>query len=188
MAFCTVCGWKYDGDPKFCQQCGTPQGGDPAAASAAAAVGGMPMAYSQPAQSSEPQTWLSEEHEIWQGKSIDVITAGSLSPNRYRLTTRSLFYSHGRIGSVEKSVPLWAVRTVTVEQKLMDKARSVGDLVIHVQHDDWTEGVDKVRMDDIENPQEVRDLILKQAREENFNYERRQQTMFYQGRLPGPPR
>jgi hypothetical protein len=70
----------------------------------------------------------------------------------------------------------------------VDKARQVGSLIVHVEHDDWTEGVTEVRLEDIENPQEIRDLILRQAREENYNYERRNQTMFYQGRPPYPPR
>lgn len=193
--FCTTCGWKYEGNPQFCAQCGTPLvvGAVPTGqAPAPNPAGGAPVSYAAPvaqgpAAGQGDQHWLSEEQDIWTGKSIDLATGGGLSPNHYRLTTRSLFYSHGRLGSVENSVPLWAVRTVTVEQKLMDKARHVGDLVVHVEHDDWTEGVNEVRLDDIENPQEVRDLILKQAREENYNYERRKQTMFYQGRPLQPP-
>jgi len=195
MAFCTVCGWQHDGTPRFCQQCGTPlaPGAAPAGTGAAAPTVPMnyaapPMPMAAPAPHADPQTWISEEHDIWQGKTIDMVTAGGLSPNHYRLTTRTLFYSHGRVGQVEKSIPLWAVRTVTVEQKLLDKARQVGDLVIHVEHADWTEGVNAVRLDDIENPHGVRDMILQQAREENYNYERRKQTMFYQGRpMPPPP-
>jgi hypothetical protein len=198
MAFCTVCGWNYDGAPRFCQQCGTPlaagaaPAGPPAPPPAAPGYAADPYAattaYPGGPPSGEPATWMSEEHDLWVGKSIDMITQGEISPNHYRLTTRSLFYSHGRIGSVENSVPLWAVRAVTVEQKLVDKARHVGDLIVQVEHDDWTTGVNRVRLEDIENPQAVRDLILKQARDESYNYERRNQTMFYQGRPPIPPR
>ena len=186
MAFCTVCGWKYDGTPRFCQQCGTPLAPDAAAAAptvAAPVVGG---AYPPPAPAGT-QTWTSEEHDLWTGKSIDMVTAGDLSPNHYRLTTRTLYFKHGRMGSVEKSVPLWAVKAVTLEQGLIDKARHVGTLLVHVEHDDWTEGINQVRLEEIPDAAQVRDMLLNQAREENYNYERRKQTMFYQGRPPIPP-
>ena len=121
MAFCTVCGWNYDGAPRFFQQCGMPL-------AAGAMLGGwrprrrpprratrpIPTrrhaAYPGGPPSGEPATWISEEHDLWPGKTIDMVTQGGISPNHYRLTTRSLFYAHGRVGSVENSVPLWAVK------------------------------------------------------------------------------
>jgi len=193
MAYCPNCGWQHDGTAHFCQQCGKPLGAaaapPPAAPMPAPPTTAYGAGYSHPAPPmGDTPDWISEEHDLWLGKTIDMATQGSLSPNHYRLTTRSLFYAHGRIGSMENSVPLWAVKGVTIDQSIVDKARHVGSLIVHVEHDDWTEGVTEVRLDDIENPQEIRDLILRQAREENYNYERRNQTMFYQGRPPTPPR
>lgn len=195
MAFCTVCGWKYDGSPKFCQQCGTPIGTNGGAASAAPPgadpvppVASM-MAAHTPAPGANEAQWITEEHDLWKGKTIDLATGGDFSPNHYRLTTRSLFFSHGRISSTERSVPLWAVRSVTVEESLLDKVRNVGSLIVDVAHDDWTEDIKEVKLEDIQDPQAVRDLILKQVREEVYNYERRKQTMFYKGPPPiSPPR
>ena len=46
----------------------------------------------------------------------------------------------------------------------------------------------QIKLELIEDPATVRDLLLKQIREEQYNYERRKQTMFYQGRPPLPPR
>jgi hypothetical protein len=184
VAFCPTCGWQHDGTARFCQKCGTPLAPD----AGGAATGPTAANMVSPASPSGTQDWTSEEHDLWRGQTIDLATGGSWSPAHFRLTTRSLFYAHGRLGSVEKSVPLWAVREVTVSRSLADKARHVGDLIVKVEHDDWTEGTQEVHMDDIENPEQVRDLILKQAREESYNYERRNQTMFYQGRPPYPPR
>jgi len=189
MAFCPNCGWQHDGTARFCQKCGTPLAPD-----AVPAAQPDPQADPQarnltpPLAVPESQDWSSAEHDLWIGKTMDMATGGSWSPSHFRLTTRSLFFKHGRLGSVEQSVPLWAVREVTVARSLVDKARHVGDLVVKVEHDDWTEGTHEVRMEDIENPEQVRDLILRQAREENYNYERRDQTMFSQGRPPYPSR
>ena len=182
MAFCPNCGWQHDGTAHFCQQCGKPLGATVATPPTASMPAPPTAAYGagypppSPPMGNTPD-WISEEHDLWLGKTIDMATQGAVSPNHYRLTTRSLFYAHGRIGSVENSVPLWAVKGVTIDQSIVDKARHVGSLI-----------VTEVRLDDIENPQEIRDLILRQAREENYNYERRNQTMFYQGRPPYPPR
>jgi len=184
MAFCSVCGWQHDGTPRFCQQCGTPL--TPGATAGPTAP--PPGSYAAGPPPPGGQSWTSEEHELWQGKTIDMATAGGLSPNHYRLTTRSLFFKHGRLGSEENSVPLWAVKGVVVHQGLVDKARHVGTLVVHIEHVDWTQGINEVRLEEIENATEVRDMILQQAREENYNYEQRKQTMFYQGRPPLPPR
>jgi hypothetical protein len=200
MAFCTTCGWKFDGTPKFCQQCGTPLAADGSGAAAPAGSGGVAaagqavvdsaMSMAGAAHPEGPQVWQSEEHDLWTGKTIDLATGGDWSPNRYRLTTRSLYYSQGRLGSVEKSVPLWAVTTVALEQSLLDKVRhgGVGTLILEVKHPNWQEETKEVRIEDIDNPNEVRDLVMKQMREEQNNYERRQQTMFYQGRPIVPPR
>jgi hypothetical protein len=189
MAFCPTCGWQHDGTARFCQKCGTPLAPDAVTATQPDPTAQAdPQARTLAASSGAPegQDWSSAEHDLWTGKTIDMATGGSWSPSHFRLTTRSLFFAHGRLGSVEKSVPLWAVREVTVARSLIDKARNVGDLVVKVEHGDWTEGTQEIRMDDIENPEQVRDLILRQAREESYNYERRDQTMFYQGRPPYP--
>jgi hypothetical protein len=197
MAFCTVCGWKYDGSPSFCQQCGTPLAGGAAAAANAApnAAPTVPMNMPAPVPMAatggfDPpgQPWMSEEHDLWQGKTMDLATRGELPPNRYRLTTRSIYVAHGRIGSKESSIPLWAIGSVTLEQDLMDKMRNVGNLFLEIEHPDWTDDVRQLKLELIEDPTGVRDLILKQIREEQYNYERRKQTMFYQGRPPMPPR
>jgi len=188
--FCTVCGWKYEGDPKFCQQCGTPMGANATAGSTAAAPA---AAAADPdagtaAVAAGPQTWTSEEHELWTGRTMDMVTQGQMSPNHYRLTSRAIYYSHGRIGSTEHSIPLWAVGSVTLEQDMVDKMRNVGNLTLEIEHPKWTDETKQVRLELIENPQEVRDLIQKQVREEQYNFERRDQTMFYQGRPPYPTR
>lgn len=196
MAFCTICGWKYDGSPSFCQQCGTPLAGGaaPAANATPNAAPTVPMNMPPPmpmaatGSGEAPQTWMSEEHDLWQGKTIDMATRGELPPNRYRLTTRSIYVAHGRIGSKESSIPLWAVGSVTLEQDLVDKMRNVGNLFLEIEHPDWTDDVRQLKLELIEDPASVRDLLLKQIREEQYNYERRKQTMFYQGRPPIPPR
>src|SRR3954464_10683299 len=184
MAFCPQCGWQHDGTARFCQKCGTPLAPDAVPAAQAdpqAAPQAAPPADPQardlvpPPAAPESQDWSSAEHDIWTGKTFDFVTGGAWSPSHYRLTTRSLFFKHGRLGSTEHSVPLWAVRDVTVSRSLVDKARKVGDLVVKVEHNDWTEGAQEIRMEDIENPEQVRDLILRQAREESYNYERRDQ-------------
>src|SRR5690349_4347415 len=107
MAFCPNCGWQHDGTARFCQKCGTALAPDAVPAAQAdpqAAAQADPDAQARnlaPPAAPEGQDWSSAEHELWSGKTMDFVTGGAWSPSHYRLTTRSLFFKHGRLGSTE---------------------------------------------------------------------------------------
>jgi hypothetical protein len=75
---------------------------------------------------------------------------------------------------------LWAVRDVDVKQSVTQKARGVGDVVVRVQHSDYT-GRSQVALESVEKPREVRDLLNGHAQTARLEYQRRSQTHVYEG-------
>lgn len=123
---------------------------------------------------------------VWEGerKSLTAAaTGGRMVTARYRMTREYVYFEAGLLGSKSEQVPLWAVRDVDVKQSLTQKTRGVGDVVVRVQHDDYT-GRSEVSLESIQDPRSVRDLINSHAQTARLEYQRRQQTHIYEGRPP----
>lgn len=162
MAFCGNCGTEHNG-ANFCPNCGTPQGA------------GTAIEKHQPPQQNEDET------AIWEGSSRNMTSAasgGRLASCRYRLTNKYLYFDAGLISTTSEQIPLWAIRDIDVKQYLMQKMRGVADVIIHVQHSDYT-GRDKVELRDIEGAADVRDQLNKYANRERREHDQRQRTQWY---------
>jgi membrane protein YdbS with pleckstrin-like domain len=122
-----------------------------------------------------------DEATVWEGSSRDMMSAassGRLTSCRYRLTNKAVYFDEGLLSSNSQQVPLWAVRDVDVKQGMLQKARGVGDVIVHVEHSDYT-GRSVVAIKDVEGPLTVRDHLNKYANKERREYNRTQKTQWY---------
>lgn len=69
---------------------------------------------------------------------MSAASSGRLTSCRYRLTNRAIYFDEGLLSSNSQQVPLWAVRNVDVKQRMLQKARGIGDVIVHVEHSDYT--------------------------------------------------
>lgn len=162
MPFCGNCGEENQGS-NFCPNCGTPQQAD--------AVAG---AHKPPATEADEAT-------IWEGSTKDMMAAasnGRLTSCRYRLTNKFVYFDEGLLSSNSQHVPLWAVKDVNVKQGMLQKARGVGDVIIHIDHPDYI-GRKALLLRDIEGPLTVRDHLNKHASKERRDHDRREKTQWY---------
>ncbi len=164
MPFCRNCGHQYQGAAKFCPECGHSQAPNVGAPEQAPEIG-----------EAEAETTL------WEGDSQNLAKAasgGRIVLSRYRITTRNLYFDAGLITTTSEQVPLWAVRDIDMKQYLVQKMRGLGDVIVHVQHSDYT-GRAKVELRDVQNPAYVRELLNQHAQRERLAYQQRQQTHYY---------
>jgi uncharacterized membrane protein YdbT with pleckstrin-like domain len=105
-------------------------------------------------------------------------SGGRIRRARYRLTTKMLYFEHGVLSTTAEQIPLWAIRDLDLKQSVTQKLRTIGTLVVHVEHSDYT-GRSEVMLEDIEQPAYVRDLINQGAHRERIAHERHKQTRFY---------
>ena len=168
MAFCANCG-AADQEGKFCAECGSPQGKGMATQAPANVEGHVPPQMDD------------DETTVWEGSSKNMMSAassGRLTSCRYRLTNKSVYFDEGLLSSNSQQVPLWAVRDVDVKQGMMQKARGVGDVIVHVEHSDYT-GRSVVEIRDVEGPLTVRDHLNKYAHKARIEHDQRQRTQYY---------
>lgn len=109
---------------------------------------------------------------------MSAASSGRLTSCRYRLTSRALYFDEGLLSSNSQQVPLWAVRDVDVKQRMLQKARGVGDIIVHVEHSDYT-GTNMVAIRDVEGPLTVRDQLNKYANQERREHDQRRRTQWY---------
>jgi hypothetical protein len=126
---------------------------------------------------------------LWEGERQSltaVATGGKVVSARYRITKEYIYFDAGLLSNRSEQVPLWALRDVDVKQSLTQKARGVGDVVVRVQHDDYT-GRSEVVLASVADPKSVRDLLNAHAQPARLEHQRRQQTHFYQQDLAHQP-
>ena len=169
MPFCRNCGSEYEGAAKFCPECGQPQSPD-----VAANVTVTPQEKTQRPED-EP------EEVLWEGESKSLtnrMSSGRVVGARYRLTNTMLYFREGLISTTTQQIPLWAVRDIDVREGMLQKTRGMGDIIVHVEHSDYT-GRNTVEMRDVEQPGKVAQLLNEQAQRERFAYQQRMQTRYY---------
>jgi len=109
---------------------------------------------------------------------------------RYRITSEMIYFDAGLVSNKSEQIPLWAVRDVDVSQSMTQKARKIGDVVVHCQHSDYT-GRDTVTLESVDDPKSVRDLLNGHASRARLDYQQRGQTVHYSGappmNQPAPP-
>src|SRR3954454_6778952 len=82
---------------------------------------------------------------VWaaRGKPLTGIGAG-----RYKLTRFYLFFEKGTLRTNAQQVPVASLSDIDVRQSMSQKARGVGDIVVHIQR---ATGVEVVTLEDIPN-------------------------------------
>lgn len=119
---------------------------------------------------------------IWQGFRNDLsalASAGKVIGAKYRLTEDGLYFEAGILTSKEELIPLWAVTDIDLRQSMTQKARNVGDCVVHLDTGRFRYGQNQVVIESISDSKVVRDLIAKYAnlrRTEMLNYQQEKEV------------
>ncbi|BEL04135.1 hypothetical protein Q0Z83_023260 [Actinoplanes sichuanensis] len=104
---------------------------------------------------------------LWSGASQDLTalaTGGRVQTGSYTVTTDAIRFSSGVISTREEVIPIWLVVDADINQHITQRVRGVGDLILRLDPAHAGKyGQKQILLDSIENPSEVRDLILRQA-------------------------
>lgn len=105
---------------------------------------------------------------VWSGRRISL--AGSVAGRRlpsaqYRVTSTWVYWTGARPGAKPARVPLWAVRDAEARQSIAQRARRVGDVVLSLQHRDYTGTPTFVVFQDVERPRDAARAINDAARQ-----------------------
>lgn len=99
---------------------------------------------------------------IWEGNKRDLTnaaTGGAVVGASYRVTEDALYFQTGVVSTRAELIPLWAVLDIDVHQGITQKARGVGDLIVRLDVDHFRYGQNRVVLESIEQPFEVRSII-----------------------------
>jgi len=103
---------------------------------------------------------------VWQGERRNLTHAassGKMVGARYRITEDGLYFEQGMLSSSEEIIPLWAIVDVDVSQSMTQKARGVGNCIVHLDTRGFNYGQSRVVLDSVENPKQVRDILARYA-------------------------
>jgi hypothetical protein len=105
--------------------------------------------------------------ELWSGSSQDLTslaTGGRLQTGSYTVTEDAVRFSSGVISTREEVIPIWLVIDADITQHITQRVRGVGDLTLRLDPAHAGKfGQKEITLLSIENPADVRDLILRQA-------------------------
>jgi len=109
----------------------------------------------------------SDQTVIWEGSKKTVAASasgGRLTTARYRVTQDAVHFEAGLLSTKAEMIPLWTVVDVDLAQSMTQKARNVGDVKLHLDQNSATRfGQAIVRLESVEDPRRVRDVVLQQA-------------------------
>lgn len=123
------------------------------------------------------------EPTLWEGAAQTLAGAatGGKVAARYRITKWHLYFESGLITTNSQQVPMHLIRDVDVRQSMTQKARGVGDVLVHVLTEQ-----SPVVMVSVQDPKAVRDIVNRAASEARAHYQRQQTTQYHQGLVPVP--
>lgn len=123
---------------------------------------------------------------LWSGQSEDLksTATGGLTAQRYRLTATTLYFERGALSTSGQQVPVAQIIDVDVKQSMAQRARGLGDLLVHV--DRGSGRTETVHVVAVRDHKAVRDLINTTAiaARAALVTERNTQTINY---VTGPP-
>lgn len=144
MAYCEKCGAEYNSDAKFCPGCGTKIQG----------------------KNFEKQNGnsVTDEEILWEGKpaSIGDKAKGAFNTETYTITNQRIIIKWGLIGKKQEEIELVRIDDVSVTQSIGERVQSIGDVTI--ESNDKTTPI--IKLENIKDPFEVKELIRKHSREE----------------------
>jgi len=114
------------------------------------------------------------QETLWQGRRLTLsgtVAGGRLPALRYRLTTTTLYWTEGRLGTRTQQVPAWAIRDAVVSQTVTQRARRVGTVTVSLQHVDYRGTPTFVLIEDVEKPRDVAKLINSSARSARITHD-----------------
>jgi Short C-terminal domain/Bacterial PH domain len=88
---------------------------------------------------------------------------GRLVKARYRVTEDAIQFEAGLVSTRAEVVPLWIVVDVDITQSVTQKARGVGDVRVRLEKGAERFGQERVVLESIKEPRNVRDLIAARA-------------------------
>lgn len=128
-----------------------------------------------------------QEPTLWEGASqtlTSLASGGKVSPARYRVTPLRIYFEKGVVRTDSQEIPLAQVTDVDLKQSMTQKARGIGDVVVHVLRGTGTE---LVTLEAVQNPKNVRDVVNNAAREARLAEQRLHNTYQHNSGQPVPP-
>jgi len=119
---------------------------------------------------------------IWEGYRNNITamaSSGKVVGAKYRVTEDGLYFEGGILTSREELIPLWAVVDIDLQQSITQKARGVGDCLVHLDTGRFRYGQNQVVLESISDPKAVRDLISRYAnlrRAEMLNHQQEKEV------------
>ena len=138
---------------------------DDGAPSASGGVGAVTGLFKKAAQefsartSAESDSLSQSPDVIWSAKGQPMTGIGG---GRFRLTATTLFFESGTLTTNAQQVPTNLLFDIDLRQTLTQKARGVGDVVVHIQR---PHGVEVATLSDLPNPREAVTVINRVAHE-----------------------
>ncbi len=126
------------------------------------------------------QLWVEELEPgvLWQGQSQTMTGAatGGRGAAKYKLTNHYLHFEKGLLKTDAQQVPIANVLDVDVKQSMTQKARGVGDVIVHIQR---PMGTEKVTLEALKDFREAQRIINETAHAARAAASRMQNTHHY---------
>lgn len=132
-------------------------------------------------QSSAPQPPALDPGVIWAAKGQPLTGIGA---GRYQLTATMLFFEKGMLSTRAQQVPIAHVVDVDMRQSISQKARNVGNVLVHVQR---ANGIELVVLEDVPDPRAGVTVINTTAHAARLVDQQRQNTHHYANVAPMVP-
>ena len=125
------------------------------------------------------------EQTIWEGQSQTLTGAATRGRGavKYRLTNLFLYIEKGILRTNAQQVPIADVGDVDVKASMTQKARRVGDVLVHIQRPG---GVEVVTIEAIPKPKDVQRMVNDTAHQSRAALLRAKNTHTYNGGIPIP--
>jgi hypothetical protein len=167
MIYCPDCGTQNDENAKFCKSCGRSLADVAEAAAPAAATANQPPKGQMIADDGLPvgedlDGEPGGERVLWTGRPRVPLSWIAALTTRYKLTNERLMITRGFISKRIEEIELYRVNDVAMKQSIMERMFGLGD--VRLETTDAT--TPESQVNDVHNPERVKDLIRQAARTE----------------------
>nr|WP_246256512.1 PH domain-containing protein [Pseudarthrobacter oxydans] len=121
---------------------------------------------------------------LWEGASSQL---GGIGGGRYRLTRHHLYFESGVLRTDSQQIPVEHIADIDVSQTIIQKARGVSNVVVHLQRPNG--GAEVVIMENLSDGKAVQDVLNQAVRARKSELMREATTHTYLGgHAPDAPR